>query len=469
MTNNTIPTPDPGSFKDPSGTVFWRANALYRQVNACYQEQYEMLMSCGLYDDLTKKKLLISHTEVDEKGIDGQAYKVIEPELVPLISYPYEWCFGQFKDAALCTLQIHKKALEHGMILKDASAYNIQFMRGKAIHIDTLSFDFYKEGEPWVAYGQLCRHLLAPLFLMVYTDIRLSQLMRVYIDGIPLDLASKLLKGKGGFAVKSHIHWHAKSVVKHGQTGQSTQDLTRARQMKINKFQMTAMIDSLIRIVGKFELCGVQTEWGDYYANTNYSDSAADSKKEIVVNYLSEISPVVTWDFGANDGTYSRLALSDSDKFVAAFDIDPIAVERNHTAVRRSGENMLPLLLDLTNPSPAIGFANHERGLLITRQKPDCILMLAVIHHLAISNNLPLGMIAQWLASLGENLIIEFVPKSDSQVKVLLATRDDIFTDYTEQGFEEAFGKWFDFVKKRQVSESERDVYLMKRRGKHSD
>jgi hypothetical protein len=467
MTNSTIPIPDPGSFRDPSGMVFRRRNKLLRQVNSCYQKQYDTLMSCGLYDELVKKKLLISHTETDEKIIYGQAYKVIESELVPLISYPYEWCFGQFKDAALCTLQIHRKALEHGMILKDASAYNIQFMCGKAIHIDTLSFDFYKEGEPWVAYGQFCRHLLAPLFLMAYTDIRLSQLMRIYIDGIPLDLASKLLKGKSGFAVKSHIHWHAKSVVKHGQAGQSAN--TSTRQMKISKFQMTAMIDSLIRIVEKLELRGVQTEWGDYYAHTNYSDSAADSKKSIVADYLNSLSPAVTWDFGANDGTYSRLALTDANKFVVSFDIDPIAVERNHTAVRYSGENMLPLLLDLTNPSPAIGFANRERGLLITRQKPDCILMLAVIHHLAISNNLPLGMIAEWLASLSENLIIEFVPKSDSQVKVLLATRDDIFPDYTEQGFEAAFGKWFDVVEKKQVAESERAVYLMKGREKHSD
>ena len=177
------------------------------------------------------------------------------------------------------------------------------------------------------------------------------------------------------------------------------------------------------------------------------------------------ISPSVTWDFGANDGTYSRLVLlGNDDSFVAAFDIDPVAVERNHSAVRQSGENMLPLLLDLTNPSPSIGFACCERGSLESRQKPDCILMLAVIHHLAISNNLPLGKLAQWMASLCANLIIEFVPKSDSQVKVLLATRDDIFPDYTEAGFQGAFGEWFDVVQKRRVAESERAVYLLKRK-----
>ncbi len=174
--------------------------------------------------------------------------------------------------------------------------------------------------------------------------------------------------------------------------------------------------------------------------------------------------PVITWDFGANDGTYSRLALSGEGRFVAAFDIDPVAVERNHSAVRLSGENMLPLLLDLTNPSPAIGFAGRERTALESRQRPDCIIMLAVIHHLAISNNLPLEMIAQWLASQCDGLIIEFVPKSDSQVQILLATRDDIFPNYTQQGFESAFGEWYDILEQRPVAQSKRQIYLMRRR-----
>ncbi len=462
MNSAEISRPDPGSFRDPSGVVFSRGGKLYRQVNRCYREQYETLMSSGLYKALIEQKLMVAHREVSEQGLDAGKYKVLEPERIPLISYPYEWCFGQLKDAALVTLRIHRMALERGMILKDASAYNIQFLKGEATHIDTLSFDLYREGEPWVAYGQFCRHFLAPLFLMAYIDLRLSQLLRVYIDGIPLDLASKLLKGKGGFAVKAHIHWHAKSVAAHAEKGKEAG--RAAIKANIKKSQMIAMIESMIRIVEKLQLRGIKTEWGDYYAHTNYSGFAAESKKAIVSAFLKSVSPAVTWDFGANDGTYSRLALSGEGRFVAAFDIDPVAVERNHAAVRRSGENMLPLLLDLTNPSPAIGFAGQERVALESRQRPDCILMLAVVHHLAISNNLPLEMAARWLASLCESLIIEFVPKSDSQVQILLATRDDIFPDYTQQGFENAFAEWFEIIEQRPVEESERQIYLMKRK-----
>jgi len=463
-TNNIL---DPGSFRDPSGVVFKSNSEIFRQVNTCYKEQYTALMSSGLYEKLIKQSLLISHSEVEKENTEEKenAYLVIKPICIPLISYPYEWCFGQLKDAALTTLKIHRLALDHGMILKDASSYNIQFLRGKAIHIDTLSFDFYKEGTPWVAYGQFCRHFLAPLFLMVHTDIRLSQLMRIYIDGIPLDLASKLLAGKGGFAAKAHIKWHAKTISKHSQAGGESGDSaqTSKTRMTVSKFKMTAMIDSLIKIVTKLELKSLQTEWGDYYSRTNYSGTAADSKKSIITNFLKTIQPSVTWDLGANDGTYSRLALSNEQNFVAAFDIDPIAVERNYNEVKQSNENILPLLLDLTNPSPPIGFANKERSSLEKRQNPDCILMLAVIHHLAISNNLPLEKIAHWLSTLTTNLIIEFVPKSDSQVKILLSTRDDIFPNYTPTGFERAFSKHFQIIEKSAVQNSERKIYLMKK------
>jgi hypothetical protein len=439
--------------------VFYRDGKPYRQVNPCYKEQYERLISSGLYKKLTDEKLLVPHRETDVQGLYDQAFLVLEPEQVPFVSYPYEWCFGQMKDAALTTLRIQRTALVHDMFLKDASAYNIQFSRNNAVHIDTLSFDLYKDGMPWVAYGQFCRHFLAPLFLMAHTDIRLSQLMRVYIDGIPLDLASKLLKGKGGFAVKQHIHWHSKSVQAHGQSGHKEGGVSR--KIKISKFQLQALIDSLIKIVAGLTLKGVQTEWGDYYSHTNYSEAAEGTKRETILSHINRVRPETIWDFGANDGTYSRLGLLNDNSFVAAFDIDPIAVERNYNAVKKTNENMLPLLLDLTNPSPSIGFAGKERGSVEKRQKPDCILMLAVIHHLAISNNLPLEMVAEWLASFGSRLIIEFVPKTDSQARILLATRDDIFPNYTVSGFEEAFANYFKLIERTQVAESDRLIYLM--------
>ncbi|MBR2570607.1 MAG: SAM-dependent methyltransferase [Clostridia bacterium] len=445
------------SFRDPSGAVLVQDGVVVRQINCCYQKQYEALME-KLYGPLTAKGLLVCHKELPAKPEEENGFLMIQPEQIPYISYPYEWSFGQLKDAALTTLRIHRAALDQNMILKDASAYNIQFLKGRPVLIDTLSFDFYQEGAPWIAYGQFCRHFMAPLMLMAYRDIRLNQLLRIYIDGIPIDLADRLLGRKGGFAALQHIHWHAQSSMKHAQDGKQP---GAVRTVRISKFSHMAMIDSMIRIVEKLQLKGVETEWGDYYAHTNYTEDAAQSKEQLVASFINEVRPATTWDFGANDGRYTRLALAHGGSAVA-FDIDPIAVERNYHAVNSAGENLLPLLLDLTNPSPAIGFANRERRDIAGRQTPDLILMLAVIHHLAISNNLPMEKIGEWVASLAKHLIIEFVPKEDSQVKTLLATRDDIFPDYTEQGFEAAFSRHFEILQKSRVSETCRTLYLMR-------
>ncbi len=200
------------SFRDPSGFLFSRSGTLYRQVNQSYRTHYEALMSSGLYQELVKSGRLVVHQLADIPAeIPELAYQVIQPVRIPFISYPYEWSFSQLKDAALCTLAIQKTALEKGMSLKDSSAYNIQFHQGQPTLIDTLSFEVYREGEPWIAYRQFCQHFLAPLALMAYVDIRLSQLLRTYVDGIPLDLASRLLprRTKYNLALATHIHLHA--------------------------------------------------------------------------------------------------------------------------------------------------------------------------------------------------------------------------------------------------------------------
>lgn len=447
-----------GSFRDPAGRVYWVGDSVYREVNSLYFEQYDKLMESGLYDELVKFHALIPHEEVyrDEK------YITIRPQVIPFISYPYEWSFGELKDAALVTLKIHRRAMKHGMILKDATAYNIQFVNGYATLIDTLSFDNYTDGDAWGAYGQFCRHFLAPLLLMAYKDFTLNRLLMLFIDGIPLDLATSLLSGKGGMFARQHIIWHSRSVQRHNSDGKN-KNKDSVKRISITKKQHLALIDSLIRGVESLKFPHKDTEWGTYYSNTNYDDSSIRSKKEILNRYLDKIQPGTVWDMGANDGTFSSIAVS-KGAYTVAFDLDPVAVESNYDQVRINHSTMLPLVLDLTNPSPSIGFANRERRSISNRQRPDCLLALAIIHHLAISNNLPFDMIAEWFSSLSDCLIIEFVPKEDSQVKLLLATRRDIFPDYSVEGFEASFLNYYSIVEKEHIQGSKRILYHMKKR-----
>ncbi len=456
-TNGNIP----GSFRDPSGFLFHRDGAIYRQINLCYKDNYDHLMHSGLYETLVDAELLIPHEEVDiEYARSGNAYKIIKPELIPFISYPYEWSFSQLKNAALTTLEVQKKSLTYGMSLKDCSAYNIQFRKGKPIFIDTLSFKKYHEGQLWDAYRQFCQHFLAPLALMTYTDIRLNQLFRVYMDGAPLDLASLLLplRTRFIFSLLSHIHLHAKSQ-KH-----FSNKIINTDGHKISRISFLGLVDNLESSIKRLKWKAQGTEWADYYGNTNYSSDAFQHKKQIVAEFLDSIQPKIIWDLGANVGIFSRIA-SDQGIQTISFDIDPVAVENNYLECVKKGEtSILPLLLDLANPSPSLGWDNQERMSLLERGPADTVFSLALIHHLAISNNLPLDNLVDYFSRICKSLIIEFVPKSDLQVQRLLSTREDIFQDYKQQIFEDEFGKYFTIEDAVRIMDSKRTMYLMKRR-----
>ena len=451
----------PSSFRDPSGFLFRYEGKLYRQINKVYADDYRLLNESGLYDRLVEKGLLIPHTEAHEElAQTNQAHCIIQPELVPFISYPYEWSFSQLKDAALATLRIQKIALKKGMTLKDASAYNIQFHQGKPVLIDTLSFTAYEEGQPWVAYRQFCQHFLAPLALMALRDVRLSSLLRTGIDGVPLDLAASLLpmRTKLNPGLLMHLHAHSASQKKHEDERKS------AKGTKVSKQSLLGIIDSLRGAVRKLEWKPEGTEWGAYYSDTNYSDESLALKRELVKKLLSKTDARSAWDLGANNGFFSRVA-SEQEIPTLAFDIDPVAVEMNWREVKEKNEqHILPLLMDLTNPSPDLGWDHAERTSFLGRGPADVVFALALIHHLSISNNVPLPLLASFFAKAGQWLIIEFVPKSDSQVKRLLATREDVFPDYTKEGFEAAFGEVFEVVEAKAIEGSQRTLYLLKRK-----
>lgn len=454
------------SFRDPAGFMFTHNRTLYRQVNQTGARCYDMMMDSGLYASLEKKGWIVRHHEVEGPAADPElAYKVLRPEPVPFISYPYEWSFGQLKAAAIRTLQIQLAALKHGMILKDASAFNIQFHRGQPVLIDTLSFDPYTEGQIWEGYKQFCQHFLAPLCLMASRDIRLGQLSRIHIDGIPLNLASKLMPRSSWLrpGMLMHLHLHARAQAAYAGSDPETGGNTR-KSRSLSRKGLVGIVSGLRSLIRKLDWKPEGTEWGDYYQATNYTDDSFAAKSAHINAFLDGIEPRQVWDLGANTGHFSRLA-SDRGIETVAFDIDPAAVEINFRQVREKNEaSLLPLVMDLTNPSSSIGWASQERASLTERGPVDCAMALALIHHLAISNNVSLDQIAQFFARISRHLIIEFVPKSDSQVKRLLSSRQDIFEDYHEEGFEKAFHERFDIRQRQAVEGSHRALYWLSRK-----
>lgn len=448
------------SFRDPSGFVFTKEGSIYRQVNLVYKPDYDHLMSSGLYEKLVTKKLLVEHQEVNDFGLEPETfYKCIKPDQIPFISYPYEWSFSQLKRAALVTLRIQKLALEYNMTLKDASAFNVQHLGFKPIFIDTLSFAKYEEDTPWVAYRQFCQHFLAPLALLAYCDTSLHKLSRVHLDGVPLPLASKLLPRwtylKPG--IFFHLHLHARMQKRYQSANEATY------KQHLTKKKLSLLIDSLEDSIKSINWKPEGTEWGSYYDHTNYTSTAFDAKTTYISDAIDRYQPQVVWDIGGNTGRFSRIA-SERGIHTICFDIDEAAVEKNYReVVDKQESNILPLILDVSNASPGLGWFFDERKSLVERGPADMTIAMALIHHLTIGGNAPFAMVAGFFATFSKILVIEFVPKDDSQVQKLLASRKDIFTDYNQTSFETAFSKYFKIKEQKKVDDSKRIMYTMER------
>ena len=451
------------SFRDPDGYMFEQNGELYRAVNHSYEASYDLLISSGLYQKLVDRGLMIPFEEIEQSllGLSG-FYKILKPERIRFISYPYEWALNMLKDAALLTLEIQILALEHGMSLKDASSFNVQFQNGKPVFIDTLSFELYPADRPWVAYRQFCQHFLAPLALMAYIDPGLNRLFITHIDGIPLDLTTKLLPFRCRFrlGLYLHIYLHSKSQQKHSNSNISVTSDKR----KFSLTALKALLEGLKVTVNNQQWNPRGTEWADYTDERVHSQEYTIFKTKIISQLLDKVKPQTLWDLGANSGLYSRLAAQKGIQ-VMSFDVDPACVKKNYALVRQNNEtNILPLLMDLLNTTPAIGWGGSERLSFYERTKPNLVMALAIIHHLAISANIPLESIASHFAGLADTLITEFVPKQDEKVQLLLVNRKDIFPDYTLEGFEKAFKKYYKIEECIHSDCNDRVFYLMFRR-----
>jgi hypothetical protein len=452
-----------GSFRDPSGFVFRYEGDVYRQVNESYASTLEKLESSGLYAELVEAGLLVDHQDaaVPAPGL-GVPFRILRPRQVPFVSYPYEWCFGQMKDAALATLDVQGRAIRRGLSLKDASAFNIQFFKGRPTLIDTLSFESYAEGRAWVAYRQFCEHFLAPLLLIRHVDPWLARLAALTVDGIPLRIASKLLPWRTVFHPTAliHVHLHARSIGHFG--GQAVPK--RLKERGLSRNGMVNLIEGLQSAIHGIRWAPEGTEWAEYEDEHRYAEPTQAAKRQVLGELVAALKPGVVWDLGANAGEFSRIAAAHGAD-VLSIDIDPAAVERNYLRTRERGEtNILPLCIDLTNPSSDLGWAGKERSSLTKRSNADVVLALALVHHLAIGANVPFRNMAAWFASLAPNLVIEFVPKTDEQAQRLLLSRDDVFDDYTRPAFEASFRQFFDLCAVHELPQSDRVIYHCVRR-----
>jgi ribosomal protein L11 methylase PrmA len=455
---------DPASYRDPSGFVYRRDGVIYRQIAASYVPEWRAFNQSRLARRLVDEGKLLGWSEAPlDAAFDADAAAVIRPDALDFVSHPYEWTFGELRDAGLLTLDVELAALDTGFSLKDASAYNVQFQGIRPVLIDHLSFERRATDAPWPAYRQFCEHFLAPLALMAHRDIRCGSMLRSHPDGIPLELAVRLLPGRTRlrFGLASHLHLHARA-----QRGRAHQG-TAAARARISIERLKALIGNLRSTVSGLDWEPTGTEWAEYaeLEHPSYDAGATGAKARLVEQMIGEGSGRTCWDLGANTGAYSRIAAGRGYRLFA-FDIDPAAAERHYRSLHREGRTeTTPLLMDLADPSPSLGWAERERPGLLERANADLILALALVHHLAIGRNVPLPMVFELFAGLAAEAVVEWVPREDPMVQSMLAARVDIFDRYTEPGFQAALAERFEVVERSAIDGSQRVLYHLRRRG----
>ncbi len=451
-----------GSFKDPSGYVFREDGKLFRRINNCYLDTYHQVRDSGLFQDLIKKGLLVEHDEILEQGgVDPHA--ILRPRMIRFISYPYEWCFSALKDAALATLAIQRIAISKGFTLKDAHGFNIQFDGEGPVLIDTLSFDRW-DHTPWEAYGQFCESFLIPLALMRYRNQHLNNLLSDFLNGIPLQIGSGLLPLRTRLSIPllMHIHLPALQATDSKLENKSTAFKSNKNFGENSMLGLCMSLEKAIRSI-RFPK-GKSTGGICSQKHQIYSQYAFDQAKQFIISAVQEKRPAVVWDLGCSTGEFTLLAANHSD-FVVSIDSNPACIERLYLHCKTNQiTNVLPLKMDLINPSAAIGWELQERLSLFERGECDLAIALSLIHRLCISANIPLDYAARFFCRVSKRVVIEFVPKADSQVQFLLASRKDIFTNYNQAAFESAFEQYFRIIRTENLVNSDRTLYYMERK-----
>lgn len=452
-------SPDAGSFRDPAGQIFHLNQRVYRTVSQSFRAEYEYVRSTGLVDALVKSELLVAETPVKSELLGEQgrdAAYVLEHPRLPFISYPYEWGFEQLKAAALLHLDVQIEALKFDVSLSDSTAYNVQFVGSRPVFIDHLSFTQYTEGEYWAGHGQFCQQFLNPLLLRAYLGIPHNAWYRGNQEGIPLEDISRIIPRK-----RKYLSWNTLAHITLQSWFQArAQNRNLASQAKSRKLPKTAYVNMLSSLRDWISgLTPHDTDvsvWGEYATQHSYSDKEVIAKREFVGEMIQTTTPSVVWDLGCNTGDYSELALQSGAEYVIGFDFDQQALDKAYVRSERGNLAYLPLYFDATNPSPSQGWSQSERQGLWERRNADGVLALALIHHLAISKNIPLDRAVEWIMGIAPQGVIEFVPKSDPMVQELLSLRADIFPDYNLDAFLQSVNRYGRVIKQSTVSESGR-------------
>ncbi len=470
---NTGPSFDieSGSFRDPESRIFYSDGAVYRALSPDGLSDFQALSDSSVFKEAQADGRLVGTELVQDTGglpdlLVHERAGVLRHERIPFVSYPYEWPFSMLKDAALLQLDLLEASLKEGLVLKDSSSYNIQFKGSKPVFVDIGSFERRREGETWVGRRQFCMLFLYPLMLQAAKGIPFHPWLRGAIDGIPpahmREVSSFRDRFRKGFSTT--VFLESRLEAKYADRAQEVKsDLKR---VNISTEIVLANVRKMRKIVNSLDWSPPQGVWVAYGERNSYTDADAERKDEFVREVSTSRRWGLTWDIGANNGRYSRIAAEGSD-YVLAVDADQGPMELLYRGLRDEGdEKILTLAMNLADPSPNLGWKGAERRSLVQRGSPDLVLALALIHHTTITANVPVAEFVDWLASLDTSLVIEFPTREDPMVKKLLSgKREGLHPDYERENFETVLGSAFDVERRERLASGTRVLYYARPKG----
>lgn len=451
---------EPGSYRDRNGAIFYRDGRVLRGINAKALRDWEHLSRTDFFRRLTGEgRIVPTERAAAEPETDWAA--VLSHERIPFVSYPYEWPFGMLREAALLHLDLMQAALDEDMILKDASPYNVQWNGAEPTFIDIPSFEILEPGSPWVGYRQFCELFLYPLLLSAYKGVDVRPWLRGHLDGITAAALRRLMSTRDLVrpGVMMHVVAQAALQRRYADDGSGVKNTLAA--VGFDKNMIARNVAGLRRIVARMRPADGRSVWADYGETHSYDRAELEAKCTFVRSAASRRRWRLVWDLGCNTGTFSRIAAEHAD-YVVAVDGDPATVERLFEAQRERPDRkrILPLVVDLADPSPNQGWRGAERRSLPDRGRPDLTLCLALIHHMVIGANIPMRDFIDWLAGLGTSLVIEFVDRQDEMLMRLLANKDDQYDDYHAEVFEGLLAERFDIADKQPLKGGKRTIYF---------
>jgi hypothetical protein len=453
-------TLEPGSFRDPESRIFYAGDDVYRALSPDGLSDFEAVKASGLLDD---GRVVATERVEDVSALKGllvhEPAAVLRHERIPFVSYPYEWTFSMLKDAALLQLDLLLDALDHDLVLKDSTPYNVQFKGARPVFVDVGSFERIREGEPWVGYRQFCMLYLYPLLLQAAKGVPFQPWLRGSIDGITPTQMRGLMSFRDRFrkGVFTNVFLHARLEARYAdRPGQVKEEVKRVFKKEL----FVANVRKMRKLVDRLQWDPPQGVWTAYGERNSYTDDDARRKDEFVREVAGSREWPLVWDIGANNGRYSRIA-AEGARTVLAVDADQGPVELLYRDLRaEAGEQILTLAMNLADPSPGLGWRGLERRALPERGKPDLVLALALIHHVAISANVPVREFIDWLASLGSALVIEFPTREDPMVQKLLAPkREGLHPDYELSFFERCLAEAFEVERSERLESGTRVLY----------